>query len=183
MTQTTRRTALRTTLGLAALALFALPGCGGGDSNVVAPPVLASTARTASNLELTVSLPKSTFARGEDVSFTMTVKNVSTRTLPVQYSDPSALPLIKQGSNIIWALSGGASSVREARLAPGQVLRFSSIWRQTQNPVPGETLVPAGGYTLQGWFDAISVNEIVVGGVEQALSTLYTNPVSFTVLP
>ena len=179
MTQTTRRTALRTTLGLAALALFALTGCGGGDGNVVAP-VLTSTARSASNLELTVSLPKSTYARGEAVPFTMTVKNVSTQTVGVDYNSPSAYPLIKQGASLVWSSVSGVSSPRTTQLTPGQTLTFTGTWAQVNS---SEAQVSAGNYTFQGWFDVAAVNGVVVGGVEQALSTFYTNPVSFTILP
>ena len=168
------------TPGLAILALFALTGCGGGNSNVVAP-VLTSTARSANNLELTVSLPKATFARGEGVPFTMTVKNISTQTLPIEYGDPSALPLIKQGNNFIWGAPDDVPSVKVAQLAPGQRLTFTGTWEKTQtrNQLPA----PSGTYSLQGWFNIFRVNGVFLSDNSVALYTFYTNPVSFTILP
>ena len=179
MTRTTRRTTLRATLGLATFALFALAGCGGGDGSVT-PPALTSVTRSASNLELIVSLPKSTFARGEGVPFTMTVKNVSTQTLQVDYNSPSADPLIKQGTGIVWNSMSGVPSPRDTQLTPGQVLTFTGTWNQVDS---SNAQVPAGNYTFQGWFDARAVNGVSFSGNDVAITTFYTNPVSLTVLP
>ncbi len=168
---------VRPLLGLTALALFAVAGCGGGD-NSVTPPILTSPTRQASTLELAVTLPKSTFARGEAIPYTMTVKNVSAQTLPVDYNVPAVFPIVKQNGTTIFTAVSGVSSPRTGSLSLGQVLTLTGTWDQTDL---NGAQVTAGTYTFQSWLDASSVTGVVVGGAQTALNTLYTNPVSFIV--
>ncbi len=173
---------VRPLLGLTALALFAAAGCGGGD-NSVTPPILTSPTRQASTLELAVTLPKSTFARGEAIPYTMTVKNVGTQAATLVYSFNIGLySRVKQGGTLISdapILLPVPSSTLE--IAAGQAITLTGNWNQTSTIT--QASVAAGTYTLQGCLAPISLNNVASEDLPSEAKPLYTNPVSFTIHP
>ena len=183
MTQTTRRTALRTTLGLAALALFALPGCGGGDGNVTPDidPTVGSIRRVG-DLELNLVADKRAYRMGEPIQFAYTIKNVGTSSVTLSYPGTIFIPAISQnGTQIPISPQGGGATITPVTvtLAPGQV---STDYYQWSTLYPAGTPIPAGTYSVYGY-----PGFVTLGGqtftAEQAKAQLYSNPVSFTVLP
>ena len=179
MTQTTRHTALRTTLGLAALTLFALTGCGGGDGNVTPLP-LASTTRQVGDLQLRTTLTKTAFAPGEAVPFTLFLKNVGSQAVTLTYPPTVPGSYIKQGDTDIWtSLLGGVGSTTTSTLQPNEEKSYAGTW--DQSALTGVATPLSGAFTFRAWFHLTSINDGPGNDMTTAFNTYYTDPLTITI--
>ncbi len=102
MTRFARTILVRPLLGLTALALFAAAGCSGGDNSVtpgIDPTV--GNPRRSGNLEINLVTDKRSYAVGDPIQFTYTIKNVATSTLTLVYPQSVFTPTISTTSALL----------------------------------------------------------------------------------
>lgn len=175
MTQTTRRTALRTTLGLAALALFALTGCGGGEGNVTPgiDPTVGQT-RQFNNLEFNLTTTKRSFALDETVPLNFSIKNLSQNPVTITtLSGPERFEITRNGQ-VVGTGPGGTGGSYSLTLAAGERRQFAYDYFFASS-----TNV-AGDYQVLVWIEALTVNNQSVSE-ETAKTTYNANPITLSV--
>ena len=131
------KNARKTGLVFATLVATLFTGCGGGD-NTVTPndPTVRSVPRTYAGLEFTLSLPKSTYAVGEDVIFTTTVKNTTNTTITVLLANSiakdGARASIYDKNNVFVNYAPGITVPGGilATYTPGSSTSYTSVWHQ-----------------------------------------------------
>ena len=138
-------------LPIAILLSALLSGCGGGNSTIAASN--GSAPRQSGSLEYALTTTKMTFAKGEQVSLTFTVRNVSMQTVNVELGTCDWFDTkVVNGSQVLWEkrlTHGCGASVNPLSIAPGEIKTFNYSWPQTDqqgNPAP------AGQYAIKSWF-------------------------------
>ena len=95
------------------LPLGLLTGGGGGSSSTSSNGVVTSAPRTASGLQFTLSANKSSYAVGEAVQLTLSVKNTSTQPItiaPSNYAVPDAIFKAVQNNQVLWTSPQGGTA-------------------------------------------------------------------------
>ena len=168
-------------LCMLALPLLALLSSCGGDNSPAAPngPVV-STPRQFDNLVFTLSVPKATYAKGEQVPLTFTVKNVGTQTLAVglgacDWFDTKVIT----GSRLLWQKSVGSGCgghVQPLSIAPGETKTFNYSWLQIDQQ---GIQVPTGQYSIKSWFQPMSPADPNPSPEKQEANE-FANPIQIT---
>jgi hypothetical protein len=113
-------------------------------------------------LTITLSLDKTTVARGEAVTMTVTAKNTTAGVIQHQFDGRKADLWVRSGPRTIWFdeyRQSSAQVVQTETFAPGESKTFVETWTQNvcspDTPEPySDSPPPAGQYTVQGaWHD------------------------------
>jgi hypothetical protein len=158
---------------LAMILSLLLSGCGGGDSTT------ATGNRRFGPLEFALTTTKTTFARGEQVPLTFTVKNTSQRTVTAIGGGCVDLWRVIQGGRDITPPSGCGAAGYMFTFAPGETKTFNDTLdlRDANNNIE-----PAGVDVITVWFTAGNINgtDMTDAQVEHNLAA---NPIQITVTP
>lgn len=160
--------------GLVLSVLLLLAGCGGGGSSM-------GSSRTFGTLEFVLTIPKTTFAPGETVPMTFTVRNSGSRAVITKHigCEPAFL-VYHDGQALKGTPFCGIDEFFEVTFSPGETKTYHLNWDQRSGDQ--ELQSPAGQYSITAWLDAIAVDENQLT-FTQARQELASNPVVFTIGP
>ena len=148
-----------------ALLAVTLTGCGGGSGTT------AVTARRFGSLEYTLTTTKTTFAHGEQVPLTFTVRNVGSQTINVILGACEPFDTkVTSGSAVVWQDSlthGCGTEVTFIAIAPGETKTYTYTWPQADQQ---GNQIPAGSYTLTSWYQAYSVTDATLSSGNQEVN-------------
>jgi hypothetical protein len=158
-------------------------GCSGGNDSVAVAVPVNSMPRTVGALEFTVSTTRATFARGEQVPLTFSVRNIGTSTVHAilgacDYFDVR----VSRGNQVIWQLSrthGCGGLILEVAIAPGETKTYTSEWPQTDQD---DNPVPAGQYTITTWYQPYDPGSTDLPPGNQEVNES-ANPIQISVTP
>jgi hypothetical protein len=154
-------------------------GCGGGSNTIAASN--GSAPRRSGSLEYTLTTTKMTFARGEQVPLTFTVRNVSMQTVNVELGACDWFDTkVVNGSQVLWQQSFThicGSTIQPLSIAPNETKTFSYSWPQTDQQ---GRQVPSGRYSLASWFQAINATDPALSPGNQEANE-YAYPIQISV--
>lgn len=133
-------------------------GCGGGGSSTptTTGPVTSAVKQTG-DLQFTMTISKSTYARGEAVPFTFTVTNVGTQPILVTNQlDLFRVTIISKGAQVVSGFpTANQTAFYDFKLAPGESKSESDTWDQRDD---NKQQVPKGQYLLSSHVPANEIN-------------------------
>ncbi len=151
-----------------------LTGCGGDGST----PALNQNRRFRS-LEFALTTPKTTYAHGEQVPMTFTVKNIGSQKVSMVGGDCEVFFKIRQGSLSFDPDIGCGASGYIIDLDPGQTKTYNLEWDQMDGH---GSLVQAGQDTITVWLTAGNIDGTLLSKAETE-QNLAANPIQIIVTP
>lgn len=160
-------------IGLFVVLALAVAGCGGGSGP-------AAGTRGFGPFELALSSPKTIYALGEQVPFSFTVKNVTSKTVTaVGGGCDVLLRIITQDGQDVTHAPACAAAGFTVQLGPGETKEFLPLWDQK---LDAGGFAPSGKDTIRAWINlkVIDGQDIPDAEIERDLSS---NPLIITVTP
>ena len=126
-------------------------GCGGSGTTSETRAVSTSP-RLVGELSFVLSSPRSVYKRGENILYTLSVRNTGRTDVTVSYIRRlAAFGIYNPSGTLEYELPVSAdATVRTETFAPGETRNFSQI--RSQDPVDAGSL-PAGQYKLAAWLN------------------------------
>ncbi len=151
--------------------LALLSGCGGGNSSPA----------QSNGLQFVAYTDKTVYTRGEPITFTLAVTNVSSKPISVEILDQIAFAVPLGGSQqfTFYCRSGELSDSVIYDLSPGETHSFTAVWDQKDSQSPPQ-LVSSGHYTAQLSLTPHRVNGLTYT-FAQAKAQFFANPFDFII--
>lgn len=160
-------------VAVVAFAVALLTGCGGGDG------ATDTGNRRFRLLEFALTTPKTTYAHGEKVPMTFTVKNTGSQTVTVIGGGCVILFRITKGGQSFEPGIGCGAGAYTITFAPGETKIYDLAWDQNDNQ---GTLVQAGQDTITAWLTAGNIDGTMLSAAE-AEQNLSASPIQILVVP
>lgn len=163
----------------AALTIAALlAGCGGGGGTAPAPTALTSTGQFRS-LQFTLTT-QSSFARGQQVPFTFSMKNTETQPVVIDIGPAPDFTITRNGQ-VVYQDSlkfGTFGGYHVYSLGPGETISDNLTWSGKDLQ---DQAVPPGQYTLKVWARLGGVEGTTFTSEAMLEDSLTAPPVTITV--
>jgi hypothetical protein len=129
---------------------------------------------------LTLTTPKTSYARGEAIPLTFTVKNTGTTAVSTTYFTSATLTIQAMlGNQIIWYIPQGGFEPKPLTYAPGETKTLDTVWMEEDlNNRPA----PSGAYIISAWIPAASVDGVMFTK-EEVEANLAARPIQVTLQP
>lgn len=140
--------------GLCLLGATLLAGCGNGEQGFTPVPApITSATRSVDTFDISTTVPKNNFARGEEIPITFNVVNNGKRDVILRQGSPARMfYVIRQGDKRIafgnYITAGVLTAYPFNR---NERYTDNAVWEQRTNP--GDP-VPSGTYTIQVYIPA-----------------------------
>ena len=159
--------------GAVAVAALAI-SCGGGGGTA------AVSSRRFGSLAFSLTTTKRSYAVGEQVQGTFTVRNVGHQTINLGVSGCDFAYNVLAGGNTVGGVGGcGSQDFFNVSIAPGATEVHNFVWNQKDSE---NAQVPAGQYAILAWQPVVGIDGTLISP-EQARSDLAASPVQVTLGP